>query len=144
MYPIKFKKLYLALAIGSAFALPATAQTTTQVVGVVDNYVGSMKYSGDQGRTSAVNSGGMTTSWFGFKGSEDLGNGLKANFNLTSFFRADTGATGRFNGNETFFSRDANVGLSGNFGAVTLGRGLAPNFLPVSYTHLTLPTSDLV
>ena len=62
MYPIKFKKLYLALAIGSAFALPATAQTTTQVVGVVDNYVGSMKYSGDQGRTSAVNSGGMTTS----------------------------------------------------------------------------------
>lgn len=130
MYPIKFKKLYLALAISSAFALPATAQTTTQVVGVVDNYVGSMKYSGDQGRTSAVNSGGMTTSWFGFKGSEDLGNGLKANFNLTSFFRADTGASGRFNGNETFFSRDANVGLSGNFGAVTLGRGLAPNFLP--------------
>lgn len=130
MYPRKFKKIYLAVALASAFATPAMAQTSTQVVGLVDNYVGSMKYSGDTSSKSSVNSGGMTTSWFGFKGSEDLGNGLKANFNLTSFFRADTGAVGRFNGNETFFSRDANVGLSGNFGAVTLGRGLAPNFLP--------------
>lgn len=29
-----------------------------------------------------------------------------------------------------FFSRDANVTLEGGFGKVTVGRGLAPNFLP--------------
>ncbi|MBX9800204.1 MAG: porin [Burkholderiaceae bacterium] len=130
MYPIKYKKIYLAVAIASAFAAPAMAQSSVQVTGLVDNYVGSMKYSGDNGRSSVVNSGGMTTSWFGFKGTEDLGGGLKAKFNLTSFFRADTGASGRFNGNETFFSRDANVGLVGSFGAISLGRDLAPNFLP--------------
>jgi predicted porin len=76
-----------------------------------------------------VNSGGLTTSWIGFKGSEDLGNGLKANFLLTSFLQTDTGVQGRFPG-DTLFSRDANVGLSGNFGALTLGRELAPQFLP--------------
>lgn len=41
----------------------------------------------------------------------------------------DSGNPGRFGG-DPFFSRDANVGLSGGFGTVTLGRGLAPNFLP--------------
>lgn len=132
MYPAKnkFKKLQLVIAISAAVALPAMAQSSVEVTGLVDNYVGSMKYSGDTGRTNSVNSGGLTTSWFGFKGTEDLGGGLKAKFNLTSFFRADTGASGRFNGNETFFSRDANVGLVGSFGAISLGRDLAPNFLP--------------
>lgn len=130
MYRTDFKKQSLAIALGMAFALPAMAQSSVQVTGLIDNYIGSMKYSGDTSRTSAVNSGGMTTSWFGFKGTEDLGGGLKAGFKLTSFFRTDTGASGRFNGNETFFSRDANVSLSGGFGEVALGRGLAPNFLP--------------
>lgn len=126
----KINILQIAALLGSAAAIPAMAQTTVNVTGLVDTYLGSMKYSGDSNRTSAVNSGGMTTSWFGFNGSEDLGDGLKANFKLTSFFRADTGESGRFAGNETFFSRDANVGLSGNFGQVSLGRDLAPNFLP--------------
>ena len=132
MYPVKnkLKKLHFVAALGAAAALPAMAQTTVQVTGLVDNYVGSMKYSGDTGRSSVVNSGGMTTSWFGFKGTEDLGGGLSAKFNLTSFFRSDTGQAGRFDGNETLFSRDANVGLVGSFGAVSLGRDLAPNFLP--------------
>ena len=132
MYPVKnkLKKLQLVAALGATIALPAMAQTSVQVTGLVDTYVGSLKYSGDSGRTSVVDSGGMTTSWIGFKGTEDLGGGLKAKFNLTSFFRSNTGATGRFDGNETMFSRDANVGLTGNFGAVSLGRDLAPNFLP--------------
>ncbi|MFD2270856.1 porin [Undibacterium arcticum] len=122
--------MQLAIALGGAMAIPAMAQTSVSVAGVIDTYVGSLKYSGDSGRTSVVNSSGMTTSWIGFKGSEDLGNGLNANFKLTSFFRSDTGASGRFNEGETLFSRDANVGLSGSFGAVSLGRDLAPNFLP--------------
>jgi len=124
------RKLQCVAVLGAACALPAMAQTSVQVTGLVDNFVGSVKYSGDAGRSSVVNSGGMTTSWFGFKGTEDLGGGLKAKFNLTSFFRADTGGAGRFDGNETFFSRDANVGLIGKFGEVSLGRDLAPHFLP--------------
>lgn len=125
----RFTKCLLAAAIGGVFAAPALAQTNVTVSGTVDAFAGSMRAAGDAHATSVVNSGGMTTSWLGFKGTEDLGGGLKANFALTSFFQADTGVQGRFPG-DTLFSRDANVGLSGGFGAITLGRGLAPNFLP--------------
>jgi predicted porin len=125
----KLKNLLLVAALGSAIAGSAAAQTNVTVSGLVDAYAGSVRMSGDPSGKSSVNSGGMTTSWFGFKGSEDLGGGLKANFALTSFFQADTGTQGRFPG-DTLFSRDANVGLSGSFGAVSLGRNLAPNFLP--------------
>lgn len=132
------KKNLIALSAAMLCISAAHAQSSVQVTGVVDMYVGSMKFAGDKDKTNLVGSGGMTTSWFGFKGTEDLGGGLKAYFNLTSFMRADTGTPGRFN-NDPFFSRDANVGLSGGFGAVQLGRGLAPNFLP---TILSNPLGD--
>lgn len=125
----RFKKLLLAASLGSAFMAPAFAQTSVTVSGLADAYAGSMRMAGDANSKAVVNSGGMTTSWIGFKGSEDLGGGLKANFALTSFLQMDNGTQGRFPG-DTLFSRDANVGLSGGFGTVTLGRGLAPNFLP--------------
>jgi predicted porin len=125
------KNLLLLTALGSAFASPAMAQTSVTVSGLLDSYVGSLRYSGDAARTTALNSNGMTTSWFGFQGTEDLGGGLKANFALNSFIRVDTGQSGRFPGNETMWSRDAHVGLSGGFGAVSLGHDLAPHFLPM-------------
>jgi len=125
----RFKQLLLATALAGACAAPALAQTNVTVSGLVDAYAGTMRMAGDPGSTAAVNSGGMTTSWIGFKGSEDLGGGLKANFALTTFLQVDNGAQGRFPG-DPLFSRDANIGLSGSFGTVTLGRGLAPNFLP--------------
>lgn len=109
---------------------PALAQSTVNVEGLVDTYVGSMRMAGDAAKTARLGANGMSTSYFGFKGSEDLGGGLKANFALTGFFRPDTGESGRFGGNETLFSRDAAVSLAGNFGAVMFGRGHAPNFLP--------------
>jgi hypothetical protein len=127
---VELKYLLLLTALNSAIASPAIAQTNVTLSGLVDTYVGSLRNSGDPARQSVVNSGGLTTSWFGFKGAEDLGGGLKANFALTGFFRADTGQSGRFQGNETMWSRDAHVGLSGGFGAVSLGRDVAPNFLP--------------
>lgn len=123
------KQVAFAAAILAAAAPAAMAQTNVSVSGLVDVFAGKLRNAGDANSRSVVNSGGMTTSWFGFKGSEDLGDGLKANFQLTSFIQADTGTQGRFPG-DTLFSRDANVGLSGSFGAFSLGRELAPNFLP--------------
>lgn len=110
-------------------AATAHAQSSVQISGLIDVYGGSMKMAGDANRQTVVNSGGLTTSWFGFSGTEDLGGGLKANFLLTAFIRPDTGVAGRFV-NDPLFSRDANVSLSGGFGTVMLGRGFAPNFLP--------------
>ncbi len=114
----------------SAFSVSALAQSSVQVGGMVDVYAGSLKRSGDAASTGVVNSSGMQTSWWGFKGTEDLGNGLQANFALTGFFRPDIGGAGR-NNSDTMFARDANVGLSGSFGRVSLGRDLAPNFVPM-------------
>jgi len=122
------KRTLLAALIAGALAAGASAQNVT-LSGLIDAYVGSMQYAGDQ-RTGAMNSGGMTTSWWGMRGSEDLGGGLKTEFAVTGFFRGDNGAWGRFPGNESLLSRDAWVGLSGNFGSVHVGRDLAPNFLP--------------
>ncbi|HJV50621.1 MAG TPA: porin [Noviherbaspirillum sp.] len=126
----KFKQLLLAAAVAGALASPAMAQTSVSFSGLVDAYAGSTRLAGAAASTAGITSGGMTTSWFGFKGTEDLGGGLKANFQLTSFIQVDNGAQGRFPG-DTLFSRDANVGLAGRFGEVSLGRGLAPNFLPM-------------
>jgi len=122
------KKNLMAAACLTLCAFGAQAQSNVQLMGLVDVYAGSMRMAGDASSVTKVNSGGMTTSWWGMGGSEDLGGGMKASFLLTSFFQADTGATGRFG--EQQFSRDANVSLSGGFGTLTLGRSKAPNFLP--------------
>ena len=123
------KKTLIALGTTLLCGATAHAQSKVEITGLTDAFVGSMKMAGDANRRSVVDSGGMTTSWFGFKGTEDLGGGLKANFQLTSFIKVDTGTQGRF-ANDPFFSRDANVSLSGDFGSVLLGRWMAPNFLP--------------
>ena len=122
------KKSIVVAACVSFCALSAQAQSSVQLMGLVDAYVGSMRMAGEATSVTKLNSGGMTTSWWGLGGSEDLGGGMKASFLLTSFFQTDSGATGRFG--EQQFSRDANVSLSGGWGVVTLGRSKAPNFLP--------------
>lgn len=128
------KKTLIAFGVAVTCMGAAQAQSSVQLSGLVDMYAGSMKLAGND-RTSELGSGGMTTSWWGVNGTEDLGNGLKAGFALGAFFRADTGEAGRFGingatGSEAFFARDANVSLSGGFGTVKLGRSMAPNFLP--------------
>jgi len=123
------RKTLLALAATTLCTLGAHAQSTVQLSGLADLYVGSMRMAGDASSRTTVGNSGMTTSWVGIKGSEDLGGGLKVNVAMTSFLRLTDGSQGRFPG-DTFFSRDANIGFSGNFGSVVLGRWLAPNFLP--------------
>lgn len=133
----KFKTLAAGIAL-AGLSFVSHAQSSVTVSGTIDAYVGSMKSAGDPGRTAVLGSGGLTTSWIGFKGVEDLGGGLQAGFALTSFLRVDSGAYGRFDG-DPIYSRDANVYLSGGLGKVTLGRALAPNFLP---TILANPLGD--
>ena len=130
---MKLTALSACLA-AACLSTSAFAQSSVQLTGLVDMYVGSMKLAGQQNRTSVADSGGLSTSWWGMQGTEDLGNGLKAGFNLGAFFQADDGSNGRFAG-DTFFARDANVTLSGSFGQVLLGRTSAPNFLPSVFAN---------
>lgn len=124
-------KKKMVMAAAAAVACGGAGAQSVTLSGLVDAYAGSMQASGGK-RVAAVNSGGMSTSWWGMEGKEELGGGLKAEFKLGGYFRGDTGAPGRFDGNETFFSRNAFVGLSGGFGTIHLGRDGAPNFLPTA------------
>jgi len=66
-----------------------------------------------------VNSGGLNTSRLGFKGKEDLGGGLSAQFNLESEIVADTGAADP----SAFFGRQAWVGIDHKeLGGLSMGR----------------------
>lgn len=58
----------------------------------------------------------------GIKGSEDLGNGLSATFQLEGRFEGDVGAKSK---NRTMFDRESTVGIKGAFGHVRLGRSTA-------------------
>ena len=119
---------HLACACLAATAVGAQAQSSVTLFGLVDVSIGSTKAPGGL-RQTGVDSGKLTTSHFGFRGTEDLGGGLSAVFKLEGFFRADTGDSGRFSG-DTLFSRNANVGLSSkSFGTVTLGRHTTPLFV---------------
>ncbi|MES2945632.1 MAG: porin, partial [Pseudomonadota bacterium] len=108
------KKSLIALAVLAVSGM-ASAQSTVTLYGLLDTYVGSIKSGGTT--QTVVNSGGIQTSRFGFKGSEDLGGGLKANFLLEGGINTDTGAS---RGN--LFGRQSYVGLSGGFGEVKIGQ----------------------
>lgn len=125
------KSLAALLVAGLAASAGAQAQTTVNLYGLVDAYVGGFRNSAGPNRGTGVqiNSGGMSTSYFGMNGTEDLGGGLKAVFALEAFLRPDTGAFGRFNGGDTAFSRNAFVGMAGPFGQFTIGRNTNPYFL---------------
>ena len=70
----------------------------------------------------------MPRSFLGFRGSEDLGGGLRGVFRLESYLRVDVGGAGRDAG-DAFWAREASVGLSGSFGTTVLGRTPSPLWL---------------
>lgn len=120
----------VALAFGACLAAagPASAQSSVSLYGLLDLSVGSFKAPGGSA-SKGVDSGNMTTSYLGFKGSEDLGGGLSASFAIESFLRGDTGASGRFNG-DPMWSRSAWVGLSSaSMGSLNLGRNTTSLFV---------------
>lgn len=115
------KKSLLAVALLGAFAGVAHAQSNVQIYGTID--AGFVKRS-DQ--TLAI--GKRAANTLGFKGSEDLGNGLKAIFQLEARYEPDTGTieTGSNGVQRPLFQGQSRVGLQGDFGTVRIGRGLTP------------------
>jgi len=111
----------LAAALVALTPLFAAAQTNVTLYGILDAAISSQDTGGPEGRTTVVNSGNQSSSRFGFRGTEDLGNGLKAIFNLEAGTAIDTGA-----GDSALFGRRAVVGLEGGFGTLTLGREYSP------------------
>ena len=109
------KKSLVALAVMAASGA-SFAQSVT-LYGIADVWLGSVK-AGNASRTTVLESGGVSGSRWGLKGTEDLGGGLKANFLLEQGFAIDTGATAAGQA----FARQSYVGFSGGFGEVKLGK----------------------
>lgn len=117
------KKSLLALAVLGAFTAPAFAQSSVTLYGVID--IG-IDYVNNAGGHSAwkMQDGILQGSRWGLKGSEDLGGGTKAIFQLENGFHPTTGGLGQ-GGRE--FGRQAYVGLANDsFGTLTLGRQYDP------------------
>jgi len=116
------KKSLLALAVLGAYAGVASAQSSVTLYGTVDLSAKYVKNDNAKKRYSLAQDG-INSSQLGFKGTEDLGGGLKAGFVLLAGVNADSGTT-----NQQFFNRKATVSLMGNFGEVRLGRDYTPTF----------------
>lgn len=106
------------------------AQSGVQLYGIVDLGVNSQQLSGDT-RTTRVVNGNLTTSYWGLKGSEDLGGGWRTEFAMESFFSADTGALGRSPA-DPFWARSSWVGVAGPYGTLRFGRQTMPAYIIAS------------
>ncbi|MDL5036000.1 porin [Comamonas resistens] len=113
----KMTRIALA-ALAVMGATTAMAQSSVTLYGRINTTVERQKI-GDVNNTKMENN----ASRWGIRGTEDLGGGLKAGFILESGFSSDTGAAA-----STFFGRQSELNLSGNFGMLRLG-----NFFPESY-----------
>jgi predicted porin len=127
----------VALAVAAVASAAASAQTANVTLyGVVDTFIASTRATAGtaspggvgavtgSSRITSVESGGLSGSRWGVRGSEALGGGLNAVFQIESGFASDTGALG----GGLLFGRQAYVGLNGGFGSFTLGRQYAPMF----------------
>ncbi len=81
------KTKLIAGVIATCFAAPVLAQSSVQIYGIAD--AGIMKTKGEKAK---LFSGGADGSRIGFKGTEDIGGGFKAIFNLEARVELDTGS----------------------------------------------------
>lgn len=107
----------------------AWAQSSVTLYGIVDSAVQYGKFNDTVSPTAMAASGNLQASRFGFRGSEDLGGGYRANFQLETGFNTYTGV----GGGTTMFNRGASVGLSSTtYGSVDAGL----MYLPIYWVFL--------
>lgn len=112
------KKTLVTASVLGAFAMSAHAQSSVTLYGSLD--AGILYVNNAGGHASWLqNSGSLSNTYFGLRGTEDLGRGLAVVFTLESGFNLNNGS---YRG-ETGFNRKAYVGLkSDRYGTLTLGR----------------------
>lgn len=134
-----FDKTSRSVAAALALAAPAAfAQGSVTIYGTLD---AGLQYSDTgvpgAGSIKSLSSGNQYANRLGFRGSEDLGGGMHAVFNLEHGLDLDTGAAQTL-GTGAFWARRAHVGLKGSFGEVLLGRDYTPGFWFVFLTDRNL------
>lgn len=118
------------MGVAAAAGTPtASAQSAITPYGLIDMAL-VRESGGSASSLIKLTSGVSVGSRLGFKGSEDLGNGLSALFVLENGFQGDTGMVGQ---GGLLFGRLAYVGLRGGFGSVFVGRQYTPEFQVVAF-----------
>ncbi|MGV0961691.1 MAG: porin, partial [Limnohabitans sp.] len=119
-------------ALAALAATGAFAQSSVQIDGILDAGYQSINYKGN--KVNGIGNNGSATSQINFRGTEDLGGGLKANFRVETDWNtvSNKGNTGSASspvtlGNETvaaastFGNAEIRVGLAGAFGSIDAG-----------------------
>jgi predicted porin len=121
------QKKLIALAVAALASGAAFAQSNVQIYGSID--VG-FSHRGDNiakhvDSQNAIDSGISSGNRLGFTGTEDLGNGVKALFQIEAGYYADTGRSAQ---DGRLFGRQAFAGLTGGFGTAIAGRLYTPHY----------------
>ena len=135
----------LCLLAGAAQAQSSVTLYGTLDAGIVHQTSSAAGYStsfpgmaSNTGRLTKFQDGGIGASFFGFKGTDDLGGGLKAHFQLQGNISLATGAGNPISGSLTpstaVFNQIATVGLGGDFGDLKVGRQISPLYYALAYT----------
>ena len=107
-------------------AAVAALAADVQLYGIVDTGLRYTHFDADSAAAGydatdsfGIQSGNQSGSRFGFKGTEDLGNGLTVGFILENQFNSDDGS---LTDDDHFFRRESSLFLQGGFGKVAMGR----------------------
>ena len=111
------KKHLIAAAVAAAVTVPAAAQVS--VYGSVGAEYNVTKTDAATSTTSVGTSTSLGTPVLGLRGSEDLGGGMKVEFQLEGQLNSSYGNVG---GTGNMFDRHSWVGVSGGFGSIKFGR----------------------
>ncbi|WP_233887149.1 porin [Paraburkholderia flagellata] len=135
-----------AVAVLATVAGAAHAQSSVTLYGAIDtgllyqstsaaSYAGNAK---NLGHVVSLKDAGIYASFWGIKGTEDLGGGYKANFRLQGVFNSGTGKFGLADvtGATAIFNMQSTVGISGPFGSVDFGRQYAPMIFALADTDV--------
>ncbi|WP_444544258.1 porin [Paraburkholderia flagellata] len=119
MMKVNLNKALIAVAALGAFSAAAHAQSSVTLYGSLDAGIAYVNNAG--GHSAWLQSSSLlSNTYFGLKGAEDLGGGMKAIFKLESGFNL---SNGKFSNNSTMFNRQAYVGIeSAQYGTLTLGK----------------------
>ncbi len=122
------KKTLISLAVLAA-STGAFAQSSVTLYGTADAAIGKER----GGKVGMKTNSGLNTSesYLGFRGTEDLGGGLKAGFQFEQGIDLRNGGTDADadanQGLKTMYQRAANLWLGGNWGTFRMGRAYTPS-----------------
>jgi predicted porin len=135
-----------SLAVLMVIAPAAYAQSSVTLYGVLDSgllYQTTAAASfapnaRNLGHTWQLKDGGIFSSLWGLKGSEDIGGGYKVNFRLQGSFTSTNGKPGLSDtpGVTALFNQYASIGVSGPFGTIDAGRQIVPMIYAMADTDV--------